>query len=384
MAEIVDKYAFALMLDSSNFSKGANVAMSLANGLKTTMLNTYTAIGGLDLFKSLITDYAEYGNSIDRINMLTGENITEIQAWEKTIKDTGGNVSGFNNTLQGLSNMLAEIQNYGTSGSLGIFQRLGIDTRKSNGELKTSTELLFDISKKINKLDPKRSFNFAKDLGLDESVFIAMRRYGDNLEKVINSNKKYAIINERGILLSREYQRNISSFKIAWMQLSEVLGTNLLPIIQDEIFPEIDKLTKYLFANKGELKQYFSDLKVWVSDVMPVVEGFVKSLGGIASFGKWFAETTGGAVGTVVGETQKIVKSGSFGKAFIPAEAQSLMAINKAQANTPSVTYNISVPKIEIVGSKSPEETANAVKYGLLNVGNTVNYLGYNVGGAQR
>ena len=53
----IDKYVFALMLDSSNFEKGANLATKAANGIKSTLLKTYTALGGIDLFKNMLTDY---------------------------------------------------------------------------------------------------------------------------------------------------------------------------------------------------------------------------------------------------------------------------------------------------------------------------------------
>ena len=249
----IDKYVFALMLDSSNFEKGANVATKAANGIKNTLLKTYSIIGGIDLFKSMVTDYTDATRSIDNLSLVTGENITTLQAWKKSIQDVGGNVGAFEGTLKGLANSLADLRQFGKyDDRLGILGWRGISLYQ-DGKMKNATTLLSEISKKIKDMNEADAFSWARALGIDESTYRLFRLHGENIDNLIKKNKQWAVLNKEDVKTLRQYDRIVSDFKNTWLSFSREIMSTVLPIIQKELLPQIKDLFGYILNNRETL-----------------------------------------------------------------------------------------------------------------------------------
>lgn len=249
----IDKYVFALMLDSSNFEKGANLATKAANGIKNTLLKTYSIIGGIDLFKSMVTDYTDATRSIDNLSLVTGENITTLQAWKKSIQDVGGNVGAFEGTLKGLANSLADLRQFGKyDDRLGILGWRGISLYQ-DGKMKNATTLLSEIAKKIKDMNEADAFSWARALGIDESTYRLFRLHGENIDNLIKKNKQWAILNKEDIKTMRKYDQIVSDFKNTWLSFSREIMSTVLPIIQKELLPQIKDLFGYILNNRETL-----------------------------------------------------------------------------------------------------------------------------------
>lgn len=302
----IDKYVFALMLDSSNFEKGANLATKAANGVKNTLLKTYSIIGGIDLFKSMLTDYTEATRSIDNLNLITGENITTLQAWKKSIQDVGGNVGAFEGTLKGLSNSLADLRQFGKyDDRLGILGWRGISLYQ-DGKMKNATTLLSEIAKKIKDMNESDAFSWASALGIDESTYRLFRLHGDSIDDLIKKNKQWAVLNKEDVKTTRQYDKIISDFKSSWQSLSRILVSSILPVIQNDLFPELENLVKYLTTNKDEVKDFFNNIGEGVREILPGVIEVAKAIGTVATWVVKGAQGAGEAAGTAVGSLETI------------------------------------------------------------------------------
>ncbi len=243
MANIVDKFVFALMLDSKGMKEGANVAEKALGSVKNAFLKTYSLIGGFDLFRNMLHTYTDAAKSVDDFSLVTGQNIYQLQAWQKAIQDTGGDVAGLQGTIRRFTDMQAQLKRYGTANGIEEFLRIGIDPRG-----KSAFQVLQHVGKVLASIkDNAEAFNIAKNLGIDESTFIMLRRYGENFDKVIKANEKYAFINRAAIAQTREYNRILSSFKTSWLQFSASIMKEVLPAIE-KMLPEIEKITKYLLT----------------------------------------------------------------------------------------------------------------------------------------
>ena len=300
----IDKYVFALMLDSSNFEKGANLATKAANGVKNTLLKTYSIIGGIDLFKSMLTDYTEATRSIDNLNLITGENITTLQAWKKSIQDVGGNVGAFEGTLKGLSNSLADLRQFGKyDDRLGILGWRGISLYQ-DGKMKNATTLLSEIAKKIKDMNEADAFSWARALGIDESTYRLFRLHGENIDNLIKKNERWAVLNKEDVKTTRQYDKIISDFKSSWQSLSRILVSSILPVIQNDLFPELENLVKYLTTNKDEIKDFFNNIGEGVREILPGVIEVAKAIGTVATWVVKGAQGAGEVAGTAVGSLE--------------------------------------------------------------------------------
>ena len=294
----IDKYVFALMLDSSNFEKGANLATKAANGIKNTLLKTYAALGGIDLFKSMLTTYTDAARNIDSLSLTTGENIVKLQAWEKAIQDTGGNINSFRGTISALDDSLAKLSMGQVDERFGSMLKLGVSAFDASGKLKKGADLLLDMGNALNQFeDNAMAFTWAKAMGLDESTFKLMRRYGDGLESAIKQNERWAIITQRDIENGRAYDKMISRFKTSWQDLSKTIMSSVLPVIQNDLFPEVEKLVNYFTEHKEDVELFFRNMADGAKEALPAIIEIVEAIG---RFFGWIGKGAQGA-GTLAG-----------------------------------------------------------------------------------
>jgi len=238
MAGVIDKFVFALFLDTKNFKQGADTAERSVNGIKRTILQAYSAIGGINLFRTMLNDYSATAVELGRLSESTGENLRELEAWKLTVRDAGSDVGAFFGTLKMLNDEMANIKNYGTSASLATFQRLGISVYGANGQLKKGTELLKDIGKRLVELDVRQAFNFGKALGLDEGTIIVLRRYGEGLEKIVKQKEKRALITKQDVANGMAYQKMLSELKQTFLSLEKAVVPEILKALK-EIMPQL-------------------------------------------------------------------------------------------------------------------------------------------------
>ena len=285
MASIVDKFVFALMLDAKGFKEGAETAKSALVSIKNAFLKTYSLVGGFDLFKNMLYTYTDVSKSIDDFSLVTGENIYQLQAWQKAIQDTGGDINGLQGTIRKFTDMQVQLKRYGTASGIEEFLRVGIDPRG-----KSAFQILQQVGKLLSTVkDNARAFNIARNLGIDESTFIMLRRYGENFDKIIKSNERYAFINRSAIAQTREYNRIVSHFKTSWLQLSQSIMREVLPVLEYKLFPIIEKTTNYLLNDA---------LPALENDVIPVIKE-------IGSFIKFTAEFYGEKAGELAGKIEQ-------------------------------------------------------------------------------
>lgn len=301
----IDKYVFALMLDSTDFQKGANLATRAIGGLKSTLLKTYSAIGGIDLFKNLISTYTDAAKSVDRMSIVTNEDINSLQAWQKAISDTGGNVNAFNGTIRALSDDMAQLKNYGTSKYLSTMQWLGIDFTNEKGEIKSATELLLAYQKALAGMDNQTAWNFAQKLGLDEDTFALMRRHPDDLEKIIRQYKKISVIGKEDIAINRQWEKVLSDFRYSWLRFSKTIGSNVLPILQNQLFPAIQDGINYLLGHKEEISTVIDGLGEGVKKIIPVMKVVAVIAKEIGSLIWNISEATGDLMGRATGYLER-------------------------------------------------------------------------------
>jgi len=239
MAGVIDKFVFALFLDTKNFKQGADVAERSVNGLRRTILQAYTAIGGIDIFRRMITDYSNTSVELGRLSEVTGESLKELEAWKLTVRDAGSDTGSFFGTLKMLNDEMANIKNYGSSQSLATFQRLGITVYSANGKLKKGTELLKDIAGRLSKFkENSQAFNFGKALGLDEGTIFVLRRYGEGIEKIVKQNEKRALITKQDVANGMAYQKMLSDLKQTFLSLEKAVVPEILKALK-EIMPQL-------------------------------------------------------------------------------------------------------------------------------------------------
>lgn len=285
MAAVIDKYAFSLFLNPKNFVGGANLAISSLAGLTKSFTAAALTIAGTDIFSGMLKNYNATATSLGRLSETTGEDLKTLEAWQITVRDSGGDVNALAGTIKGLNDDMAAFENYGESKTLGVFARLGINIRKSNGEMKHGTELLREFAKVQAGMDERRALSFARDLGIDEGTFIALRRAGKDIDSVLGKNRQLSVINQKDVDMMKEFNALSSQFRQTWTAISAVLMREALPIVRDYLKPAFEAFVAYLIDNRENIKDFFKGAwevaKQLYAVIKPLFDYIVASVKGL-------------------------------------------------------------------------------------------------------
>jgi hypothetical protein len=190
-------------------------------------------------------------------------------------------------------------------------------------------------------------------MGIDEGTFRMMRIYGENIDDIIKKNEQWAIINKRDIENTRKYDLMVSTFKTSWLELSKTIMSELLPVIQEQLFPAIKNGIDYFRDNKEGI----------IGTIRTICELMLQTAGAAKSFAEFLGMSAGTVVGSIETTTNaQVTKAKSYmDKGLLPPlttfAGGPLSALNQAtkQANV----FSIANMKVY---ANNPEEFSKALE----------------------
>lgn len=222
-----------------------NVGLALAAAAAASALFIRKSLGVIDTG-------ARFASSI-------GMSYEKLQELEFAAVSVGGSTDELRGDLESLTQSMS-------SPIPGEFNNelvmLGINTRKTSGELKTSGEVLGDLSKKFKDMSTMESFQWGKKLGLSRTTIDLLRKG----EKGLEALKKEA--HDMGAIVPSENLDSVRDSEMAIAQLTKTMGA-LIQSVAAGLAPEIKELLgwtkKWIASNKDIIK---SNLKEFVQGLI--------------------------------------------------------------------------------------------------------------------
>lgn len=101
----------------------------------------------------------------------TGATVNSIKSLGYAVKQAGGDINGFNQSVERLGAFLRN-----TPGGEGFLKNIGVQTRDANGNLRDTASLVALVGERLSKMPMYRATAFGQALGIDENTLLAMRR----------------------------------------------------------------------------------------------------------------------------------------------------------------------------------------------------------------
>jgi hypothetical protein len=130
------------------------------------------ALGGAAVLRA----FTSVAHELDKLNDLSNRidtPVSEIEELGYAAKIMGSSVEAAQASLQGVS-IQAGLAATGVGRSKMIFEKLGISVKDANGELKSSTLLMAEISDKIKDMDKGQQMAIMSRLGIDPTMIEVM------------------------------------------------------------------------------------------------------------------------------------------------------------------------------------------------------------------
>lgn len=238
-ASVIDALLITLGVDSSGVKSGmAQAENTIAQGAKNIMNNILAPLAAAfaigSAFKEYISNAAAAGLLADTI----GESAEDISAWAGAVDRAGGDAATFEGTISSLNDKMLEFTNTGTSSIAPVLSQLGISARKAGGDIKSSIDILEDLSKIAGTMDNKRFTSLAQSLGIDNGTIMLLSKGSASVSELIERQKLLGV-------MSKQDAETAMLMKNAFKDLLQVIRS-ISTIIMQFVVPPLTYLTNKL------------------------------------------------------------------------------------------------------------------------------------------
>lgn len=212
----------------------ASGGMNRLIGLAKTAAAAFAGLKIIQWLKGTVSQIAETGDWLDKMSKRTGLAADLLQRFGHAAELSGASLDEVENALKKLqvAQMDAEA---GLKTYKREFDRMGIDVRDANGNIKSTEQLLYEISDGMQGLesDSERTSVAVKLLGRAGARLIPLLKDGSaNLRAMMQEvDELGALLDQELIDQSAEYIDNQQRMNLVWMSAKAVIGKQLLPYL---------------------------------------------------------------------------------------------------------------------------------------------------------
>jgi phage-related tail protein len=256
-----------LGLDSAQFIKGTRDAKSSMSGLQKTMIGVGAAIaaalaGAAFEMAKLVRNSINVADEISKAAQKIGIGTEELSRLRYAADLSGVSFEGLQKGVLALNRNMAGIG--GESKKVtSAFAQMGIETRNTDGTLKSSTQVLKEMADVFQRMPDgaQKSALAMAVLGKSGADMIPLLNGGSEaLEGLLNEADRF------GIVIDEETGRKAEAFNDNLRRLSGVFDSLATQIAAD-MLPELLDLSNFLIDNSGAIRQLGRDTIQAIKDV---------------------------------------------------------------------------------------------------------------------
>lgn len=240
---------------------------------------------------------AKISDGLDKLywqSQRTGATANNIRSLGYAVKQAGGDVNGFSQSVERLASFLRN-----NPGGEGFLRNMGIQTRDANGRLRDTASLVALLGDKLAKMPVYRANQYAGMLGIDENTLLAMRRgiHGYSSEYTLMM-KAMGFNPDAAAKQGSAFMTQFSKMKAAMGIGRDKIGAELARVLT----PGIERFTKLFIQNFPLIEKFILKVTGAILKLSDILEHFVyRSVKGIRDLTGWWDrldESTKGMIKT--------------------------------------------------------------------------------------
>ena len=273
MATVIDALIVSLKLDSSGFDAGQKKMVTDLRGAEAQAKRSAMAIDGygtqasqffskmrnqaLALFavftagrgmRDFVTGTVTMASSTLRMAQVLGMSTQQLTAWQGAVQQAvGGTAEGATTSMQNLTRSFQQMSLTGTSSAIPYFRALGVNVEDARRRMRPMTDVLMDVSRSMQGMDPARAMMMGQGLGLDPGM-INLLRLGPTAVRSALAQQ-----NQQGVVTG-EQSRKLDQLRQAFVgieKVSETLGRVLLTDLAPGLTAVLNAISQWAAKNPG-------------------------------------------------------------------------------------------------------------------------------------
>jgi len=248
---------------NNQFNQVTLAASQVMSKLKYVAL---AAVGaGVGIF-ALALKTSESAENLLNLSERTGVSVIELQKLGYVAETSGLSVDTMNESFKFLNRSMIEAARDGAGPTAESFAAMGVSVTKSNGQLKDTTDLFYELSDafKKNQNAPLKTSAAMSIFGRAGSLLIPILNKGtDAIKKQEERFARYANLMDKPALEAIENFNNVvKDAKIALGALGSIIAQSLIPTLE----PLVKKFADFVASNKDLIRTKVTDFIQAVKD----------------------------------------------------------------------------------------------------------------------
>lgn len=250
-------------------SKFGQAVGKWAGSLKTAIKESIGAIGAwikaiiafAGAMTAVVFSVSKLGDSIDKGSQRMNMSTEQYQKWAYAMELSGSSIEELREGYNQMSGQISQAVN-GTEESQKAFQRLGVNLKDAQGNLRSTGDIFEDVVVSLQSMD-----------NATERTALAYKLFGESTSKLnplLNNNGNFLkdVVRTQNALgsqmsgslvsASAKFQDAITTMKQGWQGFKNVLGETFMPVIQKVVvwvtvaIAKISALLRVLFGIKKD------------------------------------------------------------------------------------------------------------------------------------
>lgn len=251
MASVIDALLITLGVDSSGVKSGmAQAENTIAASAKNIMNNILAPLAAALAIGSAFKEYLAGAQAVGNLANTLNENQEDMQAWAQAVERAGGDASAFEGSLVSLNSKMLEFAQTGTSSAAPALAQLGISARDSNGNIKSSIDIISELARVADTMDPARFQALTSSLGIDSGTLLLLKQGSMSVDELVARQKLLGVYTAEDSTIATKMGNAIKDL----MQVLKSISTIIMRFVLPPLTWLTDKMVEFvLFIREHEV-----------------------------------------------------------------------------------------------------------------------------------
>ncbi len=228
--------------DTSGFTAVASGVWKVGTGLLRAASSAAKAVGPIGAITSAVSvagvvrltnSFADFGTRLGMNADAIGTSAGQLQALQYAARRTGASAEDMAGSLSNLGQAATDAAGGQNQTALGYFRQMGIEIRKTNGQVKSAVELLPEVANAAEKLkdNPALQNRLFAAWGISPDLRILLNGGAPGLAKLTGMAGKFGLFTDKDLGNARTMHGALTDLTAGVESFGNRIGSKLAPVL---------------------------------------------------------------------------------------------------------------------------------------------------------
>lgn len=268
--ELITKFGFiGDLAPQETFNANLKASIGLLAGLGAAIAGSAAGVAGW------VTSVSQSIDPLVQFSRETGVAIETVQTLGYAASVNGSSVDALQASLGEMTKRVGEFVSTGEGEAKDVAERLGLQFKDMNGQVKNSDVILRELADKLHGMSQAEKFSVLDKMGIDRSMVQLLSMTGEEISSLQNKAEALGVVTQDQADQFAAYNDSLTTLGKGFDGIKFQVAVGFVPVLKDLV----DGFTDFLIANKDLIKNGLAHLGEIIFSVMGMIRRFLPIIG---------------------------------------------------------------------------------------------------------